>query len=124
MKFAAVLAAAAACGLAAAQREVSFSHIRTATLSASDAATKYTVYSATYLSTPMDLASGEMVFTQAKDTPLTMPDPLTTGYAILGFSGEIVDANNVSVPLSEVYDHHWTASAWPQALAFSQSCSR
>lgn len=69
----------------------------------------YTVNSETYWSTPMDLSPGEMVFTETSDTPIEMPDPGTTGYAIVGFSGEIVDENGASVPLSEVYDHHWVA---------------
>lgn len=28
-------------------------------------------------------------------------------YAILGFTGEMVDCNNESVPLDTLYNHHW-----------------
>jgi hypothetical protein len=38
-----------------------------------------------------------------------MPPSGVRGYAITGFRGEIVDANNQSAPLSTVYDHHWIA---------------
>ena len=69
----------------------------------------YTVYSNTYWSTPMDLSPGEMIYTDTTETPIDMPDAGKTGYAIVGFSGEIVDENGVSVPLSKVYDHHWIA---------------
>lgn len=70
----------------------------------------YTVYSSTYMSRTMDLAPGEMIFTNTEQTPLAMPKTGVTGYAILGFRGEIIDAStNRSAPLSEVYDHHWIA---------------
>ena len=38
------------------------------------------------------------------DTPIPMPDG---EYSTLGFSGEMVDCNNVSVPLDVLYNHHW-----------------
>jgi len=69
----------------------------------------YTVYTDTYLSIPMELAPGEMIFTDESKTPLQMPATKAKGYAIVGFSGEIVDGNNESAPLSECYDHHWIA---------------
>merc|ERR1712216_633902 len=50
------------------------------------------------------LAPGQMVYTQPQKTPITMP---TGKYALTSFRGEIVDSENKSVPLSEVYDHHW-----------------
>ena len=51
----------------------------------------YTVHSETFVSIPMDLSPGEMVFTDTSQTPLQMPDPGKTGYFITGFQGEIVD---------------------------------
>ena len=69
----------------------------------------FAVHTDTYLSLPMDLAPGEMVFTDEETTPLVMPPAKLSGYTILGFSGEIVDGNNVSAPLSDCYDHHWIA---------------
>ena len=67
---------------------------------ASDQATTHT----TFRSQAMPLAPGEVVFTQIADTPLVMPaGPI----AITGFSAEVIDDRNVSVPLTEVYNHHW-----------------
>jgi hypothetical protein len=86
--------------------QLSFNHIRTSTYENS---LGYTEHSGTYLSIPMELAPGEMVFTQASKTPITMPDTAGTGYAITGFRGEIVYENGDSAPLSEIYDHHWIA---------------
>ena len=57
----------------------------------------------------MTLAPGEMVFTDTDTTKLAMPSAGLTGYSILGFSGEIVDGDHKSAPLSECYDHHWIA---------------
>lgn len=53
---------------------------------------------------------GEFVFTDSDET--TAPFPTDIGpYAITGLMGEIVYADtNESVPLSEVYDHHWTVT--------------
>jgi hypothetical protein len=64
----------------------------------------YTVQKSTYLSPKMSLAPGEMVFTRLHDTILKMPEGR---YAILNFSGEVVDAQERSVPLDTVYNHHW-----------------
>lgn len=64
----------------------------------------YTVHKSTYLSAKMSLAPGEMVFTPIHKTPITMP---SGRYAILNFSGEIVDKDEQSVPLDVVYNHHW-----------------
>jgi hypothetical protein len=47
-----------------------------------------------------------MVYTLPHHTPIIMPEGK---YAITSFRGEIVDADNKSAPLSEVYDHHWIA---------------
>jgi hypothetical protein len=58
----------------------------------------------TYLSPPMKLRPGEVVFTDPTKTPLEMP---TGKIAIQKFAAEVVDEKNVSTPLSEVYDHHW-----------------
>lgn len=90
----------------------------------------YTVHQATYLSIPMPLKPGQVVFTKyanilfashhpvspdrafesladsPRQTPITMPP---TGSMITGFTGEVVDAENRSMPLTFVYDHHWIA---------------
>jgi hypothetical protein len=67
------------------------------------------VHTDTFLSIPMDLEDGEMIFTPQETTKMQMPSAGLFGYAILGFHGEIVDANNESAPLSRIYDHHWIA---------------
>lgn len=64
----------------------------------------YTVHKSTYLSPKVSLAPGEMVFTRIHDTIITMPEGK---YAILDYRGEVVDKDEVSVPLDVVYDHHW-----------------
>ena len=66
----------------------------------------YTVHEVTYLSPPMPLKPGQVVFTNPGETPLTMP---AAGSKITGFTGEVVDAQNRSIPLTLVYDHHWIA---------------
>lgn len=66
----------------------------------------YEVKSSTYLSPAMPLRAGQVVFTNANKTPLKMPP---SGSKITGFTGEVVDVNNASVPLTFVYDHHWIA---------------
>eukprot|EP00937_MAST-01D_sp_MAST-1D-sp2_P002338 g2338.t1 len=68
--------------------------------------TGVTVINSTYNSPPLPLKPGQVVFTNAAKTPLMMPEG---AYAIVGFHGEVVDAQNRSVPLSSVYDHHWIA---------------
>ena len=52
----------------------------------------------------LPLAPGEVVFTDPQKTALPMP---SGKIAITGFRAEIVDAAGASVPLSEVYNHHW-----------------
>ena len=66
----------------------------------------YEMVSETFESQTLPLAPGEMIFTNPRETPLTMPNGT---YAITGFIGEVVDDSGRSVPLSEVYDHHWIA---------------
>jgi hypothetical protein len=70
----------------------------------------YTVHHTTYLSPVMKLKPGQVVFTNPKQTPLKMP---AGGSAFVGFTGEVVDARNASVPLSFVYD--------PQEVRLRQS---
>eukprot|EP00939_MAST-03C_sp_MAST-3C-sp1_P004117 g4117.t1 len=68
-------------------------------------ATSSDVVTDTYYTDPLTLKNGHMIYTQMENTPVTMP---TGSYALTGFFGEIVDAeNNVSVPLSTLYTHHW-----------------
>ena len=52
----------------------------------------------------LPLAPGEVVFTDPLKTALPMP---SGKIAITGFRAEVVDAAGASVPLSEVYNHHW-----------------
>ena len=66
----------------------------------------YAVVKTTFRSQALPLNPGQVVFTNPGDTPMPMP---TGSYAILGFTGEVVDSQNASVPLSTVYDHHWIA---------------
>jgi hypothetical protein len=66
----------------------------------------YAVKTTTFRSQALPLNPGQVVFTNPAQTP--MPMPMGT-YAILGFTGEVVDVQNTSVPLSTVYDHHWIA---------------
>ena len=66
----------------------------------------YEVKSTTYLSPVLPLRAGQVVFSNPRKTPLTMPP---SGSMITGFTGQVVDQNNASVPLTFVYDHHWIA---------------
>ena len=91
----------------AAAPTIEFSHVETTNFTHP---LGYQVFSTTYFSRTMDLAPGEMIFTQSDATKLPMPSTKLKGYAIVGFGGEIVDAStNRSAPLSECYDHHWIA---------------
>ena len=66
----------------------------------------YTYTTQTYYGAPMQLGAGHMIFTNPLHTPLKMP---IGKYAILGFTGDIVDENHEPVPLDSAYDHHWIA---------------
>ena len=66
----------------------------------------YTFTTQTYFGAPMQLGAGHMIFTNPLHTPLKMP---IGKYAILGFTGDIVDENHEPVPLDSAYDHHWIA---------------
>jgi len=66
----------------------------------------YTVHSETFRSEALPLAAGEVAFTNPKRTFLPFPS-VAGKYAITNFRAEIVDAENKSVPLDEVYLHHW-----------------
>lgn len=52
------------------------------------------------------LPAGEVVFTDPSTTILPMP-VVAGKHLITGFKAEVVDSMNVSVPLDEVYNHHW-----------------
>ena len=66
----------------------------------------YKIVKKSYISQPFPLLPGQMVFTKARKTPITMP---TGRYAVLSFAGDIAkkDPNNssayVGAPLTEVY---------------------
>ena len=64
----------------------------------------YTVIEETLVTQSYYLADGELIFTDFNDTIVPMP---TGDYAVLGFTGEMVDCNNLSVPLDVLYNHHW-----------------
>lgn len=64
----------------------------------------YTVIEETLHSQSYYLADGDLVFTDFASTPIPMPEG---DYAVLSFGGEMVDCNNVSVPLDTLYNHHW-----------------
>ena len=57
-------------------------------------------HSQLFRSQAMPLSNGETIFTHPQHTPIVMPPgPI----ALRSFKAEVVDANNVSVPLSEVH---------------------
>lgn len=66
----------------------------------------YTIVEKSFISQPFPLLPGQMVFTKAQRTPITMP---TGNYAVLAFSGDIGkrDPKNssayIAAPLTEVY---------------------
>lgn len=69
----------------------------------------YEKVSETYLSPPMPLAPGQMIYTEPERTSVKMPEGK---YAVLEVHGDIVKGgpkleDTTSVPLSDVYDHHW-----------------
>merc|ERR550532_544254 len=67
----------------------------------------YTVKSETFRSEALPLKAGEVAFTNPAKTLLTFPTP-GGEYSIVKFGvAEIVDEAGTSVPLSEVYLHHW-----------------
>jgi hypothetical protein len=61
--------------------------------------------SETYRSDPMALSAGQVRFTD-KDSFL-LKFPQENEYAITKFHAEVTDEQNNSVPLDEVYNHHW-----------------
>ena len=62
----------------------------------------------TYRSQAMPLTNGDTIFTSPPRTLLKMP---TGSVAIRSFHAEVVDDAGDSVPLSEVYNHHWLVFA-------------
>lgn len=58
---------------------------------------QYAVFKQTIMSEPLYLRNGEVTFTQFHDTVIPMPNG---DYAILSLRGEVVDCNNISVPLT------------------------
>ena len=65
----------------------------------------YAVVEQSVYSSPMYLKNGEVVWTDIHST--IIPMPAGGDYAILKMRGEVVDCNNISVPLTTVYNHHW-----------------
>jgi hypothetical protein len=57
-----------------------------------------------FRSPALNLAPGHVINTPSDRTPIAMPPG---SYAITAFAAEVVRANGTSVPLSEVYLHHW-----------------
>ena len=62
----------------------------------------------TWRSQAMPLTNGNTIFTNPDRTLLSMP---TGTVAIRSFHAEVVDDAGDSVPLSEVYNHHWLVFA-------------
>lgn len=68
----------------------------------------YDVITQTFKSQALSMLPGQTIFTNPKNTPLTMPSVEVGGpYAILSFVGSMVDEANAQVPLDRVYTHHW-----------------
>ena len=84
--------------------EIKFSTVPNTNVSIFDVENNVRIQQQTYRSPPMRLGEGEVVFTDPKRTPLTMPKG---NIAITSFHAEVVDEEGRSVPLSEVYNHHW-----------------
>lgn len=80
----------------------------------------YKVTKSTYISDPMPLAPGEMVFTKIHDTIITMPEGK---YAITNVSGGVSDAQGNDVPLSTVYNHHWILRPLKKKPHFNRFCN-
>jgi len=71
-----------------------------------DDGTSFEATTETFRSSVFSLHAGEVAFSNPYKTVLQFPK--TGGdYMITKFQGEVVDANGVSVPLDEVYLHHW-----------------
>ena len=67
-------------------------------------------YSRTFYSEDLALRPGEFMFTDFSTTPAGFPTDIGP-YAITGFKGYLVYADtNETVPLDEVYDHHWVVA--------------
>jgi len=67
----------------------------------------YATQSETFRTSAIALQPGGVVFTDKEKTVLQFPKPSVDEYAITGFKAELVDEAGKSVPLSEVYLHHW-----------------
>lgn len=59
-----------------------------------------------YYSHPVEIQKGGAIFTLPVVTTIPMPDP-GVPFAIVEMHYDIVDENKQSVPLSELYMHHW-----------------
>mmetsp|Transcript_4990 Transcript_4990/g.15680 ORF Transcript_4990/g.15680 Transcript_4990/m.15680 type:complete len:414 (-) Transcript_4990:732-1973(-) len=77
--------------------------------------------STSFVTVDFPMRPGEFVFTDADITEAPFPKGVGP-YAITGFSGELVYADtNESVPLSELYNHHWTVLEWSYENALCEN---
>ena len=77
----------------------------------------YTFTTQTYFGAPMQLGPGHMIFTNPLHTPLKMP---IGKYAILGFTGDIVDENQG--PLSDSDDDGLIVGCFAKACCCLNLC--
>lgn len=66
----------------------------------------YSTTTETFRTSAFAMNPGDVIFTNKDETVLQFPNP-GGKYAITGFAAELVDEWGQSVPLSEVYLHHW-----------------
>lgn len=75
-----------------------------------------------YYSHPLSLVTGGAVFTTPIVTSIPMPDP-GKQFAIIKMQYDVVDENHNSVPLSELYVHHWLVYDTPtMGTGFNIGC--
>lgn len=89
-------------GLKVYPHPVTFSLLRSKVIAGSDWVTE------TYKSSAFPLKPGQVVFTDYNHTKIKMFSvPAGSKVAIQALRAEVVDDANISVPLDEVYNHHW-----------------